>query len=407
MATINLKFRPSAVPKAEGTLYYQVIHKRNVKRISTEYHIFPHEWDRKTLSLSIPHDGKRRTYLQQMQSTINRELKRRKEIVYKLESSDKDFSLDELCDAFRQIPSGKSVFPFLQEQIARQKRMQRHGTAMTYTSAYRRFKEFRGGRNLTFSELSPNMIEEYEAWLVNRGLMQNTIRFYLRTLNTLLYKAVDEGLLNEAGRVFSRVRLSYVKTAKRAITERHIHAIQTLQLPKGSALAFARDIFMFSFYMRGMPFVDIAFLKKSDLKNGLVNYCRKKTNQPLTVEWEREQQEIIDRYARLSEGTPYMLPIITKTDGTEYRQYLRVQGNVNRALKKIGNMIGLKMPLTFYVARHSWASIAQEMNYSIAIISEGMGHNSIKTTQTYLASIDTSKVNEANRNIIRRISKKE
>ena len=162
---------------------------------------------------------------------------------------------------------------------------------------------------------------------------------------------------------------------------------------------------MFSFYMRGMPFVDIAYLKKSDLKNGLITYCRKKTNQPLFVEWEREQQEIVDHYAEQTEGTPYMLPIIKKTDGTEYKQYLRVQENVNRALKKIGRMIGLKQPLTHYVARHSWASIAQDMNYSIALISEGMGHNSIKTTQTYLASIDTSRINEANRKIIRRISR--
>lgn len=405
MATIKLKFRPSSVPETEGTLYYQVIHKRNVKWISTGYHVFPYEWNKKTESLTMPPDGDRRTELQQMQSAIDWELKQRKEIIHKLENANKDYSLDELCDAFRQIAPCKTVFTFLQEQIARQKRMQRQGTSMTYTSAYRRFKEFREDADLTFDELSPDMIEEYEAWLVNRDLMPNSIRFYLRTLNTLLRKAVDEGMLSEYKRLFNRVRLSYVKTTKRAISEAHIRTIQKLQLPKGTILAFARDIFMFSFYMRGMPFVDIAYLKKSDLKNGLISYCRKKTNQPLTVEWEHEQKEIVERYAKQTDGTPYMLPIIQKTDGTEYKQYLRVQENVNRALKKIGRMIGLKMPLTLYVARHSWASIAQNMNYSIAIISEGMGHHSIKTTQTYLASIDTSRINEANRKIIRRISR--
>ena len=249
------------------------------------------------------------------------------------------------------------------------------------------------------------MMGEYEAWLINRSLMPNSIRFYLRTLNTLLHKAVDESILSVDKNLFSRVRLSYVKTTKRAISEAHIRAIQKLQLPKGTTLAFARDIFMFSFYMRGMPFVDIAYLKKTDLKNGLLSYCRKKTNQPLSVEWEHEQKEIVERYAKQTEDTPYMLPIIQKTDGTEYKQYLRVQENVNRALKKIGRMIGLKTPLTLYVARHSWASIAQDMNYSIALISEGMGHHSIRTTQTYLASIDTSRINEANRKIIRRISR--
>lgn len=154
-----------------------------------------------------------------------------------------------------------------------------------------------------------------------------------------------------------------------------------------------------------MPFVDIAFLKKSDLKNGMVSYCRKKTNQLLTVEWEKETQEIVSRYAHLTEDSPYMLPIIRKTDRTEYRQYQRMQENINRALKKIGKRVGLKMPLTTYVARHTWATIARDMNVPITIISEGMGHHSYKTTQVYLNSIDTSRINEANRHIIRRISK--
>lgn len=406
MATIKLKFRPSSVPKTEGTLYYQVIHKRNVKWISTEQHIFPHEWNEKEESVTIPPPGsERRWVLQQMQSVIEWELKQRKEIIRKLENANKEFSLNELHDAFKQITPCKTVFTFLQEQIERQQKMLRQGTSMTYTSAYRRFKEFRKNVDLNFDELSPYMMEEYEAWLINRGLKTNSIRFYLRTLNTLLYKAEKEGILSEDKRLFRRVRLSYVKTTKRAISETHIRTIQKMQLPQGTTLAFARDIFMFSFYMRGMPFVDIAYLKKTDLKNGLISYCRKKTNQPLTVEWEQEQNEIVERYTHQTEDTPYMLPIIQKTDGTEYKQYLRVQENVNRALKKIGTMIGLKMPLTLYVARHSWASIAQDMNYSISIISEGMGHHSIKTTQTYLASIDTSKINEANRKIIRRISK--
>lgn len=301
--------------------------------------------------------------------------------------------------------SGKTVFAFLQEQVSRQKRMQRLGTAKTYTSAYRRFKEFRQGANLTFNQLSPSMIEEYEAWLTNRNLKQNTIRFYLRTLNTLMHKAIDEGLLNEDRKLFSRVHLSYVKTIKRAVSEADIRAIQQLALPQGSMLAFARDLFMFSFYTRGMAFVDIAFLKKSNLKNGMLCYSRKKTNQLLTIEWEREQQKIVERYASQTQDSPYMLPIIKKADGTEYRQYQRMQENVNRALKKIGDMIGLKMPLTAYVARHSWASIARNLNIPITIISEGMGHQSYKTTQVYLDTIDTARINEANRYIIQRINK--
>lgn len=203
-----------------------------------------------------------------------------------------------------------------------------------------------------------------------------------------------------------RVRLSYVKTTKRAISEKEMRAIATLQLPEGTSIAFARDVFMFSFYMRGMPFVDIAYLRKKDLKNKMLAYSRKKTNQYLTVEWVKEAQEIIDRYEQINPASPYLLPIIQQDDGTEQKQYHRMLENINYNLKKIGEMTGLKMPLTTYTARHTWASIARDMDIPIPIISEGMGHNSIKTTQVYLNSIDVSKINEANKKIIRKISKK-
>lgn len=407
MATIKLKFRASTVAQAEGTLYYQVIHKRKVKWISTGYHVFRDEWDEKAAMVVVPHDGERTRKLQLLRSIVAWEIRQRKELLWRMTNADKGYSVDELCEAFNHLPPCKTVFTFLQEQVDRQLSMERHGTAKTYTSAYRRFREFRDGSDLIFDDLSPDMIEEYEAWLLKRNLKQNTIRFYLRTLNTLLYKAADNGLIADDRKLFSRVRLSYVTTIKRAIPEADIRAIQRMQLTPGSIMAFARDIFMFSFYMRGMPFVDIAFLRKSNLKGRTLTYCRKKTNHQLTVEWEDEQREIVERYAHLAKDTPYMLPIIRRTDGTEYRQYQRMQENINRALKKIGSKIGLKMPLTSYTARHSWASIARDMNIPIPVISEGMGHQSYKTTQVYLDSIDTSKINDANRIIIHRISKEE
>ena len=405
MATIRLKFRASSVPETEGTLYYQVIHKRNVKCISTHYRIYADEWDEATATLVIPLKGERKAELLLMESAIAWEMRQRRETIAKLGIANKNFSMDELCQAFRQLSPCKTVFATLREQVARQKRMLRHGTAMTYSNAYQRFKEFRADVDLTFYQLTPDMIEEYEAWLTNRGLMQNTIRFYLRTLHTLLYKAVDGGLLSDENKLFGRVRLAYVPTTKRAISAEDIRAIQQLELPPDSIMAFARDLFMFSFYTRGMSFVDIAYLKKKNLKNGLLSYCRKKTNQQITIAWERELQEIVDRYAVQTEGNPYMLPIIKNMDETEYVQYKRVQVNVNRALKRIGTMVGLKLPVTMYVARHSWASIARDMDISISVISEGMGHQSCKTTQIYLDTLDTSKINEANKRIIGEINK--
>ena len=402
MATIKLKFRPSSVPEAEGTLYYQVIHKRKVKYISTEHQIYAYEWDEKAETIVVAAESERKGTLAMMQCKIDKAFKQLRSILDRTERCHKDYTVDDLCKAFIKEQTYKTVFVFLHEQATKKEQMKRLGTARTYGNAYRRFKAFREDVDLTFDELTPDMIECYEAWLIDRRLKQNSIRCYLRTLNTLLCKAVAEGLLSNRN-LFSRVRLSYVKTTKRAISEKELKVIANLELPEHSTMAFARDIFMFSFYMRGMPFVDIAYLRKTDLKNGMWTYCRRKTNQCLMVEWEKAQQKILDRYAHQTENGPYLLPIINKEDGTEYLQYQRMQTNINRALKKIGEMAELKMPLTTYVARHTWASVARDMNIPIAVISEGMGHNSIKTTQVYLNSIDISRINEANKRIIKRI----
>ena len=402
MATIKLKFRPSSVPETEGTLYYQVIHKRKVKWISTEHHIYADEWDENTETIVVAARSERKGALALMQCKIDWALKRWQTILDRLERSHKDYTVEELCETFSKEQTYKTVFVFLQEQVTKKEQMKRQGTARTYGNAYRRFKAFREDVDLTFDELTPDMIECYEAWLIDKRLKQNSIRCYLRTLNTLLCKAVEEGLLDNTN-LFSHVRLSYVKTTKRAISEKELKVIANLELPENSTMALARDIFMFSFYMRGMPFVDIAYLRKTDLKNGMWTYCRKKTKQCLMVEWEKAQQKILDRYAHQMENRSYLLPIIKEEDGTEYKQYQRMQININRALKKIGEMAELKMPLTTYVARHTWASVARDMNIPIAVISEGMGHNSIKTTQVYLNSIDISRINEANKRIIKRI----
>ena len=404
MATIKLKFRASSVPETEGTLYYQVIHKRKVKWISTELHVYPEEWDEKNDELLIPSNSERKAELEKVQGQIDCELRRWDDVTQEMEKLRKNVTINELCVAFSKAKIQKTVFMFLQEQVIRKEQMKRYGTAMTYANAYKRFREFREGKDLTFDELTSDMMECYEAWLIDRRLKQNSISCYLRTLCTLLYKATGEGVMIERN-LFKRVRLAYVKTTKRAISEKELKTIASLQLPGDTTIAFARDIFMFSFYMRGMPFVDMAYLRKIDLKNGILAYSRKKTNQYLTVEWEKEAQEIIDRYAYLNPDSPYLLPIIQKEDGTERKQYHRMLENINYNLKKIGEMTGLKMPLTTYTARQTLASVARKMDRSMSIISEGMGHNSIKTTQVYLNSIDVSRINEANKKIIRRISK--
>lgn len=404
MATVKIKFRASSVAGKEGTLYYHIIHQRKLRWISTDYHVYPEEWNARKSSVIVSNSNNRQAHLQLIQSQIDWEMKQMQCIIHDKEMDGVSYSVDDLANEIQQLPTSQSVFTFFRQQIAKKEQMQCVGTKNNYTNAVNRFIEFRNQKDLTFSQMTADMMEMYQAWLWNRGVGQNTVSFYLRTLRTLHHKAVEAGQAT-SNDIFAHVQTANVRTAKRAISVKDIRKIEKLDLPRGSSLDKARDMFLFSFYLRGMAFVDMAFLKKSDLKCGLVSYNRRKTHQNLNIEWIKPMQAIINKYAEQTKDSPYMLPILTGKETSPYTQYRKVEYNTNYNLKKIGKMIGLKIPLTTYVARHTWASIALHMNIPIATISEGMGHNSYKTTQIYLESIDVATINEANRRIIRKILK--
>ena len=163
-------------------------------------------------------------------------------------------------------------------------------------------------------------------------------------------------------------------------------------------MEFARDMFMFSFYTRGMSFVDMAFLKKTDIEYGFLTYRRKKTGQILSIKLEQCMRDIIQRYP--CNDSTYLLPIVNSNKDNERTQYRSRQRAINNNLKKIAKELGLDCNLTMYVARHSWASAALDIEIPIEVISDGMGHTSEKTTRIYLKSMDNRRIDFANERII-------
>lgn len=78
----------------------------------------------------------------------------------------------------------------------------------------------------------------------------------------------------------------------------------------------------------------------------------------------------------------------------------KVIGHVNANLKRIAEMAGLKVNLTTYVARHTFATVLKRSGVNIAIISESLGHSDLETTQIYLDSFENSQIDEAMKNLI-------
>ena len=401
MASVKVKFRPSTVNGKEGTLYYQVIHNRVVRQINTEYKLFVSEWDSHSETVVLHHlltGQERNNYLLSIGSRIKWDKDRLNKIIHKLFQSG-TFVTDDVVMRFHENRQELSFNAYISQQIARLKRLGKIRTSETYTAALRSFNGFINGKDVLFDQLNADLLAEYEAYLKGRGNTPNTISFYMRILKAVYNRAVEDGL-TEQRHPFKSVYTGVEKTMKRALSLNDIRRIKGLDLSLKPNLDYARDMFLFCFYTRGMSFIDMAYLKKKDLQNGILSYRRRKTGQQLFIRWEKCMQEIVDKYQR--NGTDYLLPIINKV-GNEQRQYRNALRLVNNKLKEIAIIVGLQVNLTMYVSRHSWASIAKNKNVPLSVISEGMGHDSEATTQIYLASLDNSLVDKANEMILKNL----
>lgn len=291
--------------------------------------------------------------------------------------------------------SGRMTFGrFMWQAIGQFDALGKRRAKEIYITTLRSFMEFRQGKDVCFGSMDSEMILKYESYLRDvRGISRNSSSFYMRTLRAVYNRAVDEGLVPDK-RPFRHVYTGVDKTVKRALPLKSIKKIMNLDLSARPRVAFARDLFMFSFFTRGMSFVDMAYLRQSDLKNGVLTYRRRKTGQLLQIKWEKCMQTIIDRHGCGVDG--YLLPIIRKEGRDVRQQYQSAICSVNVSLKEVGLMAGICQPLTTYVARHSWASIAKQKNVPLSVISEGMGHDNEKTTLIYLATLESSAVDKAN-----------
>ena len=400
MATVKIKFRASASKSKEGTLFYQVIHDRVARQIRTGYKLFPQEWDAACPGISCPAScaESRRNYLESMNDAVREDVRRLDGIIARLERAGTRYTADNVVETFLSPAGDNHFITFARNLVAQLRRIGKKRIAETYTSTANSFERFRGGRDILLDEVDSELMTAYETYLSSSGICPNSISFYMRNLRAIYNRAVDKELTVQRN-PFKRVYTGIDKTVKRAVSLEVIRRIRDLDLSRFPVMDYARDIFMFSFYTRGMSFVDIAFLKKKDLQDGVLVYRRHKTTRQLFIKWEKPMQEIIDKYD--TSGTPYLLPVIKNDGGEERKQYQYEGQRINRNLKKIGRQIGLNIPLTTYVARHGWASIARSKNIPIATISEAMGHDSENTTRIYLASLDTSVVDKANSLILK------
>lgn len=398
MASIKVKFRPSTVADHEGTIYYQIIQDRKSRQLLTDYHVFTSEWDENRSMVVTTQKSDRKSLILSIRERIRWDIERLNKIIRKFDNNGLNYRCDDIIDEFNHYANEYSLFNFMESIIIKLKQNGKVRTSETYTVTLNSFKKFRQDEDIMLDCINSEIMEAYEAWHQQRGLSPNTISFYTRILRAVYNRAVENEII-ENRNPFRHVYTGVDKTVKRALPLSIIKKIKALDLSLTPSLDFARDMFIMSFMLRGMSFIDMAYLRKSDLSNGYVIYRRRKTGQQLTIEWTKEMQMILDKYPE--NNSDYLLPIIKNPGTNERYTYRNVGYNINHNLKTIAKKVGVTISLTLYVARHSWASAAKAKGIPLSVISEGMGHDSETTTQIYLASLDTSVVDKANSIILK------
>jgi site-specific recombinase XerD len=388
--------------KNEHPIVIQIIHKRKKKNISLFKYITKKEWNSSEgFAIEKSKNKLHKLHLQKINILISQKINEIKNVIIDFDTKGGNYSIIDIINKVNNntITHNTLILKYFDTLIRRLETIGKTGNAAVYKDARASFEKFRDEKDLTFDELTYKTLIDFESYLLSKGKKINTISIYMRTLRAVYNKAINEDLASKDLYPFTKYKIKHEKTSKRAIVKANISDIKNLDLSKQPDLQKARDYFMFSFYCRGMSFVDMAHLKVSNISDGRIYYARNKTNQKFTIKITPQIQEIIDKYSDLKIKDSYIFPIIIDPEGDIYTQYRNAMRLTNKKLKKIGEILELNIPLTTYVSRHSWATIAKREGISTAIISEGLGHESEKTTQIYLDSFENDVLDDAN-NII-------
>lgn len=407
MAIVKLYFDKRRAKK-DGTfpLKLKLFHLEHAVYISLGRSFKANQWNEKDNKVrsSFPNSG-------MVNASIRKALSNATTLIAENEDEILNLNIDDLKELIskklfgdnpKSLKGSTFLFKYTQEQIDRLRIANRIGTADSYKQTLTSFKKFLNQKDIPLSKLNLKFILDYEAKCKGEGMKVNSIGVYLRTLRAIVNRAINDGILNRNNYPFNNYSIKSEKTAKRAISKEDIQKIIDLELEPGSKLLDSLNYFIFMFHLRGMNFIDLAYLKFENLKEGRIEYRRIKTGKLYSIKLTDRAQQIVDHYTkdRTYSETDYLFPVLPtnlKSDLEKERRKFKDQRRYfNKSLKTIAKLCGIEVSLTTYVTRHTWASLAKFAGISPAIIGESLGHSDLKTTQTYLANFDNEALDDAN-----------
>ena len=417
MTSISLIFRPSVkAGRHPGSLSLRIIHDRRAKTITLPgVRLYPEEWDKSTQEIVYPENNHHRTVqLKQLESTIHVEMDILNDHLAVLVQQGR-FQVEDLLVLYRRRKNSGKLQGYAENLSLGLERRGQMRTANAYRTVAKGLVRFNKEEDIALPQINTCLIKDFEKHLKDSGKMPNTISYYMRNLRAIYNKAVaDKCIVRAKENPFVGVYMGVTKTMKRALSVDEIKQLKDLDFDKlfeGKApesrehrttenLHRAWRYFIFCFYARGMSFVDMVYLRKDNIRGGVIRYVRKKTGQQIEIKVTPEMKATIDSFSSEVKESAYVFPIILENKLSAYAQYETALRTQNYRLKKLAGLSGIEKQVSTHWARHSWANIGKHENLSIRVISECLGHTSEKTTRIYLDSLDNSLLDAANDTVI-------
>ena len=384
--------------KSDGTynIIYRITHQKKVYTINSRRSILEQYWNYEQSEINKKYPNYKLINLKLLKG------------YFKIEKAiltlDDDFTIEKLRNIIKGEATNqtKSFKEFAQELIDQMIKEGRTGNALVYQTAVNRLISF-SGEQITFDRIDYKLLTEFIHHLKVEGLKTNSISNYLRSIRAIYNKAIKHRIVDRDKYPFYDISIKSQRTANRAISKADIMQLNSLPLVESSPSWRALKYFMLSFYLRGISFTDMAYLKQTNIIEGRIHYERRKTHKLYSVKLFTPAVEIIRSF--YGDHQEYLLPVLpnsTIEDSVEAKKVLRQWiKTTNHYLKRLSQRINSEIPITTYCSRHSFASIAKHLGYSNEIIAEALGHEyGNKVTAIYLDAFDNDVLDQMHYDII-------
>lgn len=403
MATIKILLKSRATT---SPIIIQIQHAGKTETLTSDYRLKPECFAEKQGRVRYQAGLICRNTVSQLNETLQRTTHLLQQRITLLDASGLPYSVDEICEGidFQGETAPRDLFSFFRIQIALKAVQHKYASQQLYSAALHALLHYAGCLKYPFRTLSRDFIAGYLEYLNKRNLAAGTIAKYMAILHTVCFRASCLGVEINRERLFAGLHPAVGRTAKRAVDKSILAQIARLNLDNQPVLKYASDLFLFSFFAQGMSLVDILHLKEENIKNGQIRYARAKCGTRICLGITPQMKNIIDTYRTRNSREEYLFPTLRGTQNgsaVEYKTYRSALRATNRALLKISKLLQLDVPLTTYVARHTWATNAKKSRIPIPIIQEALGHTSVRTTEIYLQQFDTQIIERINERITR------